>query len=61
MKIGIEVDSYSGIVTFEIDDESPEKHCLLQALLTAKSYPKDAVDVIIKVKEDKNKKQTDEN
>jgi len=60
MKIGIEVDNYSGIVTFEVADESPEKQCLLQALLTAKSCEKDSVDVIIKVKEDKNKKQTNE-
>jgi hypothetical protein len=60
MKIGIEVDNYSGIVTFEVDDEDIKSNNLLQLLLTAKSCSKDSVDMIIKVKEDKNKKQTNE-
>ena len=60
MKIGIETSDYSGIVTFEISDENPEKSCILQALLTAKSCSKDSVDMIIKVKEGKNKNQTNE-
>lgn len=60
MKIGIETSGYTNIVTFEINDENPEKSSILQALLTAKSCDKDEVDMIIKVKEDKNKDQTNE-
>lgn len=60
MKIGIETSDYSGIVTFEISDENPEKSCILQALLTAKSCDRDSVDMILKIKEDKDKNQTNE-
>lgn len=60
MKIGIEPDNYSGIITFELDDTNSEKSCILQALLTAKSCDRDSVDIIIKVKEDKNKNKTNE-
>lgn len=60
MKIGIEPENYNGIIAIDVDDDSPDRALIANILFRAKTCDRSEVDIIIKVKEDKNKNKTNE-